>query len=70
MLQTFSLAQIGSYAVVISQILALFGQNIAPEALVVTFTTSMQIVSILGGLVAFFGRWRLGDLTLGGWRKR
>ena len=69
MFKAFSLTQASNYAIALSSVLAIFGHTVAPEALVTTFQTLMQLVALLGAVVSFINRARVGDLHLGGSRR-
>lgn len=65
----YSVTQGGNLAVIIGMIMLVlkyFNINIAQEELQ---TLAGGILAILGVLVAWYGRYRKGDLTVGGFRK-
>lgn len=68
-LNNFSLTQTGNYmaaAGVISLILQHFGYVVPQNQIAFVFFSA---ASLLSQGMAFYGRFRKGDLTLGGWRK-
>lgn len=65
----YSLTQAGNIGQLIGLVLSLFGHNVAPEAIDGFLTVLGAIISIGGLAVSWIGRYRKGDVTLGGWKK-
>jgi hypothetical protein len=61
-----SVTQIGNYVAVISFLLQLFHVNIGSEEV---SKAAEAIATIIGLGVSWYGRYRIGDLTVGGFRK-
>ena len=62
----YSLTYIGIIVSLVSIVVERLGLNIAPGDIE---TTLLTITAIVGGIIAFIGRYRKGDIKLLGFRK-
>lgn len=63
----FSVTIAGLIVLALTQIFAASGVQIAPESIQATAET---LVSLVGIVIAWFGRYRVGDITIAGTRKK
>lgn len=65
----FSITQTGNIIVFVSTLFALFGVNIAKEDLEATLRVISGVVALIGAIISWYGRWKVGDLKITGFKK-